>query len=86
MLGFGGWKEPTWCCIGRTGDVLRPLSTRWGATSRAEGLQEGLQQGLQEGLQQGLQEGLQQGLQQALDRLIASGMTQDQAKRLLGLA
>lgn len=54
--------------------------------SKAEGLQEGLQQGLREGLQQGLQEGLQQGLQQALDRLIASGMTQDQARRLLGLA
>jgi flagellar biosynthesis/type III secretory pathway protein FliH len=66
--------------------------------SRAEGVQEGLQQGLQEGLQQGLQEGLQQGLQeglqqglqeglqQALERLIASGMAEDQARRLLGLA
>ena len=43
------------------------------------------QQGREEGLQQGLQEGLQQGLQQALARLIASGMTQDQAKHLLGL-
>ena len=40
----------------------------------------------QQGRQEGLQEGLQQGLQQALDRLIASGMTEDQAKRLLGLA
>ncbi|MCB1921023.1 MAG: Uma2 family endonuclease [Candidatus Competibacteraceae bacterium] len=34
---------------------------------------------------EGLQEGLQQGLQQALDRLIASGMAEDQAKHLLGL-
>jgi len=35
--------------------------------------------------QQGHEEGLQQGLQQALDRLIASGITEDQARRLLGL-
>jgi Uma2 family endonuclease len=35
---------------------------------------------------EGVQEGLQQGLQQALDRLIASGMEKEQAKRLLGLA
>ena len=38
-----------------------------------------------QGREEGLQEGLQQGLHQALDRLIASGMTQDQAKHLLGL-
>ena len=35
---------------------------------------------------QGHEEGLQQGLQQALDRLIASGIDPDQARRLLGLA
>ena len=36
--------------------------------------------------QRGHEEGLQQGMQQALDRLIASGMTDEQARRLLGLA
>ncbi len=40
----------------------------------------------QQGREEGLQEGLQQGLQEALDRLIASGMANEQAKRLLGLA
>jgi hypothetical protein len=40
----------------------------------------------QQGRKEGLQEGLQQGLQQALDRLMASGMAEDQARRLLGLA
>jgi Uma2 family endonuclease len=35
--------------------------------------------------QQGREEGLQEGLQQALDRLMASGMAEDQARRLLML-
>ena len=35
--------------------------------------------------QRGHQEGLQQGLQQAVEHLVASGMTEDQARRLLGL-
>ena len=35
--------------------------------------------------QRGREEGLQDGLQQALDRLIASGMAEDQARRLLML-
>ena len=35
--------------------------------------------------QQGREEGLRQGLQQAMERLIASGMAEDQARRLLGL-
>ncbi|MFZ4791239.1 MAG: hypothetical protein ACOYMW_10170 [Candidatus Competibacteraceae bacterium] len=39
-----------------------------------------------QGHKEGLQEGLQQGLQQALDRLIASDIDPDQARRLLGLA
>ena len=36
--------------------------------------------------QRGHEEGMQQGLQHALDRLVASGMTEEQARRLLGLA
>ena len=35
--------------------------------------------------QRGHEEGLQQGLRHALERLIASGMTEEQARRLLGL-
>jgi flagellar biosynthesis/type III secretory pathway protein FliH len=40
----------------------------------------------QQSHEEGLQEGQQQGLQQALDRLIASGLREDQARCLLGLA
>ena len=35
--------------------------------------------------QQGREEGVQQGLRHALERLLASGMAEDQARRLLGL-
>jgi len=35
--------------------------------------------------EEGVREGLRQGLHQALERLVASGMAEDQARRLLGL-
>ena len=53
---------------------------------RAEAERQRAEAERQRGREEGLQAGLQQGLQQALDRLIASGMTVDQARRLLGLA
>ena len=52
---------------------------------RAEAERQRAEAERRQGREEGLQEGLQQGLHQALDRLIASGMTQDQAKHLLGL-
>jgi Uma2 family endonuclease len=53
---------------------------------RAEAERQRAEAERQQGRKEGLQEGLQQGLQQALDRLMASGMAEDQARRLLGLA
>lgn len=39
----------------------------------------------QRSCEEGVQEGLRQGLHQALERLVASGMAEDQVRRLLGL-
>lgn len=38
------------------------------------------------GVEEGLEQGLEKGLQEALNRLIASGIPADQAKRLLGMS
>ena len=72
---------------GRRFDTFIELDQRFEAErQRAEVERRRAEAERQQGRQEGLQEGLQQGLQQALERLIASGMAEDQAKRLLGLA
>ena len=43
------------------------------------------ERGIEEGVEKGRQEGRQEGLQEAVNRLIASGIPADQARRLLGL-
>ncbi len=50
-----------------------------------KGIQEGMQKGIQKGMQEGMQKGIQEGLMQALEKLIASGMSEGDAKRLLGV-
>ena len=49
------------------------------------GLQEGRQAGLQEGKQAGLQEGESKGLQKAITKMVQSGMSDAQARAILGL-
>jgi len=48
-------------------------------------MQKGLDEGLQEGLQQGIEQGIEQGLHEALRRLMASGITEAEARRILGI-
>ena len=59
------------------------------ASARMEGLQEGerkgWQAGLQEGRQAGLQEGESKGLQKAITKMVQSGMSDAQARAILGL-
>ena len=52
---------------------------------RQAGLQEGKQAGLQEGKQEGLQEGESKGLQKAITKMVQSGMSDAQARAILGL-
>ena len=54
------------------------------AEGREAGLVEGKQQGIAEGKQQGIAEGRELGLQLALERLVASGMSEAEARAILG--
>ncbi len=54
------------------------------AEGRQAGLVEGKQQGIAEGKQQGIAEGRELGLQLALERLVASGMSEAEARAILG--
>jgi predicted transposase/invertase (TIGR01784 family) len=58
-------------------------------TARDEGMEEGIQKGLEQGIQQGIQQGLEQGrlsgLTEALERVLATGMKEAEARRLLGM-
>jgi predicted transposase/invertase (TIGR01784 family) len=59
------------------------------AEGRAEGLVEGraagLAEGREEGFEQGRSDGIAEGLAEALNRMIASGLSEDDARRILGL-
>jgi predicted transposase/invertase (TIGR01784 family) len=50
------------------------------------GLDEGREMGREEGRQEGLKEGLKEGLREALDRLMRTGMSETEARSLLGLS
>jgi flagellar biosynthesis/type III secretory pathway protein FliH len=56
---------------------------------RAEGLErgreEGLEKGREEGLEKGLEKGRAEGLEDAVRRLVASGIGEDEARRMLGM-
>jgi len=52
---------------------------------KQEGKQEGLQEGLQTGRQEGKQEGKREGMQDALAKMIASGISEAQARSILGV-
>jgi len=52
---------------------------------RAEGIAEGRAEGIAEGRAEGRAEGMAEGLVKALSRLIDAGMSEEQAKKLLGL-
>ncbi len=52
-------------------------------TGRSEGFVDGLQKGEEIGIEKGRQEGEQIGLQKAYDKLIASGISPEQAKQIL---
>ena len=56
------------------------------AGSLAAGKQIGLEEGLEKGRAEGRAEGEQIGFQKALDSLIASGLSESEARKLLGLA
>ena len=43
------------------------------------------ERGIAEGIEKGIEKGRHEGLQEAVNRLIASGIPADQARRLLGL-
>ena len=52
---------------------------------RAEGIAEGRAEGIAKGRAEGRAEGMAEGLAKALSRLIDAGMSEEQAKKLLGL-
>jgi predicted transposase/invertase (TIGR01784 family) len=54
--------------------------------SRREGIEEGIEIGEQRGIEIGEQRGIERGLDLALRRLVASGMSEAEARRLLGHA
>jgi flagellar biosynthesis/type III secretory pathway protein FliH len=43
------------------------------------------ERGIEEGIEKGIEKGRHEGLQEAMNRLMASGIPEDQARRLLGL-
>ena len=54
-------------------------------TAREQGIQEGLEKGMEKGLEEGMEKGMEKGMEQAFNRLVASGIPPEQARRLLGL-
>ena len=55
------------------------------AGARREGLREGREEGRKEGRKEGREEGRKEGLEDALSRLIANGITEEEARRLLDM-
>ncbi len=47
--------------------------------------EKGIEKGKEEGLQEGIEQGIEKGLEKALNQLIQSGMTEEEAKKILGL-
>ena len=56
------------------------------ADAEKRGIEQGLQTGLEQGRLEGKEEGLQEGLNTALTRLINSGISETQARQMLGLS
>ena len=55
------------------------------ASARRAGFQEGLDEARQEARQKGFQIGFQESMQEAITKMIQSGMTEAQARAILGL-
>ena len=50
-----------------------------------KGIAEGLEKGIAKGLEKGIAKGLEKGIEESLARLIANGIAESEARRLLGL-
>jgi predicted transposase/invertase (TIGR01784 family) len=66
-------------------EAIRTSEEKGRKEGRQAGIIEGRHEGILEGRQDGILEGRKEGLNEALQRLLASGMTASDAKRILGI-
>ena len=53
--------------------------------AKMQGIEEGIEKGIEKGLEEGLTKGREEAMNTALQRLIASGMSETQARNILGV-
>jgi predicted transposase/invertase (TIGR01784 family) len=70
---------------GKTREALEQGMAQGLEQGMAQGLEQGMAQGLEQGLERGRAEGLRLAMQQMVARLVDSGMSEAEAKRMLGL-
>ena len=49
-------------------------------------LEQGMQQGMEKGMEKGIEKGIEKGMEKALSKLVESGMSEEKAKKILGLS
>ena len=54
-------------------------------TAEQKGMEKGMKKGMEKGRKEGKEEGRKEAMQEALNKLVASGISLEEAKKILGL-